>query len=147
MLADERFSDRPRCADPVLGAFLRAFNDRLDHVRRQALRPYAAYVVATRGPRAVTRARRDRCLAFAGGGWLARLRVLVLLGVRDALRLNEGAAALAVRTAVARGDEDAGFDLLDALLADGGVTPHAGMPVSPSGHRNAPAPAVTAGAS
>lgn len=131
MLAGERFSDRPFCADPVLAAFLRAFNDRLGHASRQALLPYAALVVGTRGSRAVTRARRNRCLAFAGGRRLARLRVLTLLGVRDTLRFDEGAATLAARTAIARGDEAAGFALLDALLADGGVEPPS-LPAPPA---------------
>ena len=30
-VAGEPFSDRPRCADPVIATFLRAFNDRLGH--------------------------------------------------------------------------------------------------------------------
>src|SRR3954454_13886856 len=49
MLAGEEFTDRPKCADPVIASFLRAFNDRLDTRQRQRLRPYAAAVVGTRG--------------------------------------------------------------------------------------------------
>src|SRR4051794_37186964 len=78
MLGGERFSDRPKCVDPVIASFLRAFNDRLDTRARQRLRPYAAAVVGTRGSRRVTRARRARCLEFASGrppGPAARLRL------------------------------------------------------------------------
>src|SRR3954470_8188504 len=67
MLGGERFTDRPRCVDPVIAAYLRAFNDRLSPKRRQELRPYAAAVVGTAGSRAITRARRRACLRFAHG--------------------------------------------------------------------------------
>ena len=132
-LARERFTDRPRCVDPVVGAYLRTFNDRVGHRARQALVPYAPRCVGTRGVREVTRARRDLCLAFAGvrvvgrgaaGRALARLgaraRIAVWIGVRPALRLCDGAGELAARSAVAARDVDAGFGLLDALLAEGG---------------------------
>src|SRR3954468_1110283 len=106
MLAGEPFSDRPRCADPVIASFLRAFNDRLDHRQRQELRPYAAAVVGTRGSRAVTRARRRRCLRYACGhghaGPLTRLRIAVLVGLRAALRLQDGAPEWAAREVFAR---------------------------------------------
>ena len=48
MLAGEPFSDHPRSACPVIGAFLRAYNDRLDEHWRQDLYEYAAKVVGTR---------------------------------------------------------------------------------------------------
>ena len=54
MLAGERFTDKPRCVDPVLAAFLRAFNDRLDHFDRQRLLPYASRAVGTRAPAATS---------------------------------------------------------------------------------------------
>jgi hypothetical protein len=121
MLAGERFSDRPRCVDPVIAAFLRAFNDRLDTRSREALRPYARAVLCTRGDRRVTRARRARCLAFAhAGGRLPRLRLALLIGIIPAVWLTEGAAEWAAREAIVRGEE-LGFSLLDDLLADGGV--------------------------
>jgi hypothetical protein len=65
MLAGEPFSDRPRCASPVITGFLRAYNDLLDDDRRQDLRPYAAAVVGTRGDRATEVARGRRCLEWA----------------------------------------------------------------------------------
>jgi hypothetical protein len=125
MLAGEPFSDRPRCADPVLATYLRAFNDRLGHARRQELRPYAAAVVGTAGSRSVTRIRRRRCLRYACGhehaGPLTRLKLAVFVGLAAALRIQLGAPEWAAREVFARRDEAAGFALLDALLADGGV--------------------------
>lgn len=51
MLAGEPFTDRPRTACPVLGAFLRAYNDSVRSARRQELVPCASLVVGTRSPR------------------------------------------------------------------------------------------------
>lgn len=127
MLAGEKFSDQPGCVDPVLASYLRAFNDRLGHHERQRLFGYAAAAVGTRGDRSVTRARRDRCLRFAGSrpGLMARLRIAVFVGLLPALRLYPGAGEWAAREVFASHHPSAGFDLLDALLADGGVTPPA----------------------
>ena len=122
MLAGERFSDRPQCVDPVIGAFLRAFNDRLGHRRRQQLRPYAAAVVGTRTDAAATRARRERCLRYAAGtttlSLAARARLALLVGLLPALRPDVGAGEWAAREAIARGDEAGGFALLEALIAE-----------------------------
>jgi hypothetical protein len=46
-VADEPFSDHPKCASPILGAFLRAWNDRLDTDDRQLLKPYIVRLVGT----------------------------------------------------------------------------------------------------
>lgn len=141
MLAGESFTDKPRCADPVIAAFLRAFNDRLGHARRQELRPYAAAVVGTRGSGMVTRRRRRRCLRSACGhghaGPLTRLRLAVFVGLSSALRVRSGAPEWAAREAIARADAGAGFDLLDALLADGGIASPRSAPPLP-GNRSAP---------
>ena len=48
MLAGEPFSDHPVCSCPVIGSFLRAYNDSLDDERRQDLYAYAAKVVGSR---------------------------------------------------------------------------------------------------
>ena len=125
MLAGEPFSDSPRCADPVLAAFLRAFNDRLSHRDRQRLVPYAARVVGTRGGRRRRRERLRLCLAFAGlrSHASARLRFAVLLGVRWVFRLERGAGEYAARLAIAQGRVEEGFRLLDDLV--GGSEPAA----------------------
>lgn len=127
MLAGEKFSDSPECVDPVIAAFVRAFNDRLGHRRRQDLRPFAARVVGTHSTRAVQRKRRALCIEYASGaeriGSLRRARLALLLGVRAAVRLDVGAAEWAAREAVARGDENGGFELLQRLIAAGRSEP------------------------
>jgi len=143
MIADERFTDRPRCVDPAIGAYLRAFNDRLGHADRQRLVPYAPRCVGTvRDGRRVRRARRDLCLEFAGvrvlgRGWAARrlalaatrFRVAVLIGVRPAMSSCAAGGELAARAAFdRRRDEAGGFGLLDALLAEGASPPAALAP-------------------
>jgi hypothetical protein len=65
MLSAEPFSDRPRNASPVIGAFLRTYNDGLDDERRQDLYELAALIVGTAGRRTVERERASRCLEFA----------------------------------------------------------------------------------
>ena len=61
MLAGEPFSDHPRCACPVIGSFLRAYNDSVDDDRRQDLYAYASRWSAA--------APRPRCSAPAASGW------------------------------------------------------------------------------
>jgi hypothetical protein len=48
-IAGEEHSDHPVCVDPVLGAFGRSWNDALDDVTRQRLRPYLARMIGTAG--------------------------------------------------------------------------------------------------
>ena len=121
MLAGERFSDRPRCVDPVIAAFMRAFNDRLSHRDRQRLVPYASRAVGTRAGRRRRRERMRLCLQFAGGA--SRLRIALRLGVRWALHRQAGAAEYAARVAIAEGRVEAGFRLLDEMI--GGSEPAA----------------------
>jgi hypothetical protein len=128
MLAGERFTDRPRCVDPVLAAYLRAFNDRLGHRDRQRLVPYAARVVGTRAGRRRQRERARLCLEFAGlrSHTLARARFAVVLGLRWALRAECGAAEHAARVAIAEDRVEAGFGLLEALIGGSEPAPLAG---------------------
>ena len=48
MLAGEPFSDHPASACPVIGSFLRAYNDSIDDGRRQDLYALAARIVGSR---------------------------------------------------------------------------------------------------
>ncbi len=64
MLAEEPFNDHPACACPVIGSFLRAYNDSLDDERRQNLYEYASKVVGSRASGAVQRARAERLAAW-----------------------------------------------------------------------------------
>lgn len=128
MIAEEPFSDRPRCACPVIAAFLRGWNDRSSHAERQRLRPYARRVVGSRARRSITRRRRDICLTWAGADLTGnrvgrvlrrfgmRLRIMALCGVRSALRLNEGAGELASRVVFSRYGSEAGLRLVGTLL-------------------------------
>jgi hypothetical protein len=89
MLAGESFSDHPASVCPVIGSFLRAYNDALDDRRRQDLYAYAAKVVGSSGSPALARARTEHLAAWgaemlrrrltrflrpAGVRWLARVR-------------------------------------------------------------------------
>src|SRR5436305_6946766 len=65
MLAGEPFTDHPISVCPVIGSFLRAYNDTVDDQRRQNLYAHAARVVGSRGPEAVQRARAERLLEWA----------------------------------------------------------------------------------
>ena len=131
VIAGVKFSDRPSCVCPLIGAFLRGWNDRAPHAQRQRLSPYAARIVGSRDNRGVTRQRRDICLEWAGAdlshGVLRRLltragvriRIAVFCGVSAAVRPNEGAGDYTSRVAAARGDPERAFELLDTLLAVG----------------------------
>jgi hypothetical protein len=115
----------------VVAAFMRSLNDRLSHAERQRLIPYASHALGTRAGRRPTRERRELCLAAAGAntecGALRRLfarlairiRIWALVGLRGALRLDEGAGVLAARMVFARQGADSAYALLDRLLEAG----------------------------
>jgi len=65
MLAGEQFSDHPASVCPVIGSFLRAYNDSVDDGRRQDLYSYASKVVGTRTSADGQRARAERLLQWA----------------------------------------------------------------------------------
>jgi hypothetical protein len=136
MVAGESFSDRPDCVCQVIAAYLRAWNDRAGYAQRQRLVPYATRVIGSRADRATTRRRRDLCLVWGElvdpasgrvGRLLGRLRARFrfgwLMGLRSALRLNEGAAEYAARVCFVRHGPEAAFRLLDRLLEADGEEP------------------------
>ena len=61
---EERFSDHPRSVCPVIAAYLRTYNDRIDDDRRQDLYEYAARVVDSRSTRTVEQERAELCLSW-----------------------------------------------------------------------------------
>jgi hypothetical protein len=66
MLAGEPFSDHPASVCPVIGSFLRAYNDSIDDQRRQDLYAYASKVVGSRSLfDEVQRVRADWLVAWA----------------------------------------------------------------------------------
>jgi hypothetical protein len=69
MLAGESFSGHPESVCPVMGSFLRAYNDSIDDQRRQDLYAYAAKVVGSGASEDVQRARAERLHA-----WTVELR-------------------------------------------------------------------------
>jgi hypothetical protein len=119
MLAGERFSDHPRSVCPVIGAFLRAYNDRVDDDRRQDLYVYAAEVVGTRGDRGVRQERMTLCHRFAervlGAAPVSPPRLFWLVQTEPIARRAAVAAADAPQP---RGHSMA-LALLDALIALG----------------------------
>jgi hypothetical protein len=144
IIGGERFSDRPDCVCPVIGSFLRGWNDRAGYADRQRLGPYASHIVGTGGYRRISRIRRDRCLEWIGldlhrgpilraiGRLRIRARIAWSVGVGSALRLNEGAGAYAARFCFAQGGSDEAFELLDRLLEVGLATPAGTPPTLPA---------------
>jgi hypothetical protein len=65
MLAGEPFTDHPACVCPVIGSFLRSYNDSVDDGRRQTLFEYASRVVGSRGSRRAQQERADRLAQWA----------------------------------------------------------------------------------
>jgi hypothetical protein len=65
MLADEPFTDHPSSVCPVIGSFLRSYNDSIDSERRQALYEYASRVVGSRGDASTRQARAARLAEWA----------------------------------------------------------------------------------
>lgn len=51
-VAGEKFSDSPSCASPLLGEFLRAWNDSMADAARQKLKPFVVRLVDTKGTKA-----------------------------------------------------------------------------------------------
>jgi hypothetical protein len=101
MLAGGPFTDHPASVCPVIGSFLRAYNDSCDNDRRQDLYAYAAEVVDSAGSPAVQHARAARLIEWgremrgrrwgrsSGWRWLnalrARLTQIDTIGI-DAVR-------------------------------------------------------------
>lgn len=65
MLAGEPFTDHPASVCPVIGSFLRSYNDSIDAERRQALYEYASKVVGSRGSARTQQARAARLAEWA----------------------------------------------------------------------------------
>ncbi len=142
IIGGEPFSDRPDCVCPVVGSFLRGWNDRAGYADRQRLAPYASRIVGTGGYRRISRIRRDRCLEWVGadlhrgplGRMVDHLRVRVKIawsvGLMPALRLTEGAGAYAARCCFAHGGSEEAFQLLDSLLEIGPATPAPRLPAT-----------------
>ena len=75
-VAGELWSDHPECACPVIGAFMRAWNDGLtdDAERTALLRPLVPKLVGTRGSKAIEQRR-----ATMAADWLIRTHTVAWL--------------------------------------------------------------------
>jgi hypothetical protein len=126
MLAGESFSDHPAAACPVIGSFLRAYNDLIDDRRRQDLYAYAAEVVGSRAARAVEDARAARLVQWAGElSESSRRRWWWGRRAHRGPSTNEAAGPHAVHaiTRHTRRTHGAVLALLDELLAMGRIEP------------------------
>ena len=65
MLAGEPFTDHPASVCPVIGSFLRSYNDSIDDRRRQELYEYASTAVGSRSCRRVQEERAERLAQWA----------------------------------------------------------------------------------
>ncbi|HLY48286.1 MAG TPA: hypothetical protein VKR21_03750 [Solirubrobacteraceae bacterium] len=127
MLAGEPFSDHPASVCPVIGSFLRAYNDSIDDERRQDLYTYAAQVVGSRASVSVQRDRAERLAQWAvevqRRHWTSRYLPLARLRMAS-LRRQPSAHAVgtfAVRAIPKHTDETHAevLELLDSMLAIG----------------------------
>jgi len=127
MLAGEPFSDHPASVCPVVGSFLRAYNDSIDDERRQDLYAYSAQVVGSRASVSVQRERAERLAEWAvevqRRHWTSRYLPLARLRMAS-LRRQPSAHAVgtfAVRAIPKHTDETHRevLELLDSLLAIG----------------------------
>jgi hypothetical protein len=78
-IGHEAHSDAPRTVSPVLAAYARWLASGLDHDRRQALKPFAARLVGTRGQGLSSSSWRplapaDDARAWMAADWLARVQ-------------------------------------------------------------------------
>ncbi|HXI98797.1 MAG TPA: hypothetical protein VNG73_07620 [Gemmatimonadaceae bacterium] len=84
-LAGEKWSDRPKCASPILTTFLQSWNDALDDAGRQKLQPYLARVIGTAGDG------KDELRGWLAADWLVRVCTPAWLELAG---IMESAAAL-----------------------------------------------------
>lgn len=116
MLAGEDFSDHPHSVCPVIGGFLRTYNDSVDDDRRQDLYRYAAKVVGTRSSRQIRHARARLCRRLAAAG----RRSWPLLSGRLSTERAATRAALTAADPTAGPGHDAALTFVDELIAVGG---------------------------
>ena len=131
MLAGEKFTDHPVSVCPVIGSFLRAYNDSIDDRRRQDLYPYAAMVVGSRGNAEAQRMRAKRLAQWSLD--MRRGPIGRLLAIRALSRLekvsHDWIGPIAVRSIDPRTEEShaAVLALIDELLGIGRSETSAGV--------------------
>ncbi len=133
MLGGEPFSDHPQSACPVIGSFLRSYNDSLDDERRQDLYAYASSVVGSRTSEEIQRARGARLIAWIRELHARRWTRLLLPGRVRALApkpLDDMLGPHVVRALGAPTDRThaEALAVLDELLAMGAVSASPPLP-------------------
>ena len=148
MLADEPFTDEPECVCPVIGEFLRTYNDQVDDERRQDLLAYAALVVGTREDAPAERRRANICLEWwleASSPRRLRLRRLLwMLPPSSAARDIEIAHRTARWAAASPSRHAAALKLVEAMAGRAPVRIDATGPWAGSAPDVTAAPAVRA---
>ncbi len=128
MLAGEPFTDHPQCVCPVIGSFLRAYNDSVNEKRRQDLYVYAAMVVGSRAGTDVQQLRAERLAEWSSEmlqrrwtWFVARPLARALSNVRKPPLRIDALGAYAVHSIRKHTDEThaAALRLIDELLAIG----------------------------
>jgi hypothetical protein len=126
MLAGEAFTDHPVSVCPLIGSFMRSYNDSIDERRRQSLYEYASKVVGSRKSASVQRARAARLAEWTEQMRRSRRsRFLLRSPLRVAGRVRkppmEAIGTYAVRAIPKHSDEThaAVLELVDELLAVG----------------------------
>lgn len=124
MLAGESFGDHPISVCPVIGAFLRTYNDSIEDGRRQDLYAYASKVVGSRASETVERERQahlERWTKEVRRRRHRRLRLPRWLGLLCAGAATDIQAAIAVYEVTRQGAEGhaRALALIDDLLAIG----------------------------
>ena len=136
MLGGEEFTDRPACVSPVVGGFLRSYNDRIDDDRRQDFYEYAAKVVGTAAAVEVEARRAARCVAWAREVRPPRRRLAILRrdGGQADLRLGAEAAGVHAARAIRRFDDEThrrALLLVDELVSMGSSREAPGVDIAP----------------
>ena len=108
-LAGEPHSDHPQCTCPIIGAFLRSWNDsiRYDDTRTRLLKPLLSVVIGTRSTKAVELTR-----SYLALDWLARECAPAFLSLRDDLKAH----AVALR-GLSPLIDSASYEAAQAILA------------------------------
>ncbi len=125
LLAGERFSDAPRCTDPVLAAIARAVNDYSRDASRQRIAPFAGDLTTAEGAGEDVQRRLVRhCLLTAlsrATGTRRHVLLVALLGLdRAAAGADDGwdASMLSVDSELALLHNDAGLAEAAAYVAN-----------------------------
>src|SRR3954469_11478604 len=146
MLAGEPFSDRPQAVCPVIGAYLRSYNDVVDDDRRQDLYRSPSEAIDTAGTAALRRRRAERCLAEIARLHDQRSRVRRWLSGRPELSLPGSSIELervgmhlarALQRSGPEGHERA-LALADELIAMAPVPARPAARPEPRRHRRSP---------